>query len=180
MMKKTAGFLAILLAFSMGMAVKAQKIAHVNSQEILTILPDYKRAQTRLEQYGNSLQNQLTALMDEYKKKLESYQKNAQTMSEAMRRDKELEITQLEERITRFQTQAQEDLLTKKQELLEPILRKINQAIEQVAKEKGYSYVLDVSVGVLLYAEPRYDITAAVKRKLGIAPGAGKGAPKSK
>ncbi len=179
-MTKTLRLLAFVLVGAVAFPLKAQKVAHINSQEILTILPDYKRAQTQLEKYGQNLQNQLSALMDEYKKKLENYQKNAQTMSDALRRDKELEIAQLEERIARFQTQAQEDILTKKQALLEPILRKVNQAIEQVAKEKGYAYVLDISMGTVLYAAPQYDITAAVKRKLGIAPGAGSGAKKGK
>ncbi len=170
-LRKLIGLL-LVFATTWNVAGYAQKIGYVNSEDILLILPDYKRAQKQLEQYGKNLENQLQSLMDEYKKKLEAYQKEVATMPETVRKDKELEILQLEDRIQKFQLQAQQDVLVKKQELLEPILKKINQAIQQVAKEKGYSYILDISVGTVLYAAPQYDVTDLVKRKLGIASGA--------
>ncbi len=171
MMRRFIGLLGLGMMWAAlnVLPAQAQKIGYINSEEILTVLPDYKRAQSRLEQYGQSLEKQLETLMNEYKKKLEDYQANAANLPETVRRDKELEILQLEDRIQKFQLQAQQDVLAKKQELLEPILKKINQAIQQVAQEKGYSYVLDISMGTVLYADPKYDVTALVKRKLGIA-----------
>jgi len=70
--------------------------------------------------------------------------------------------------VAKFQQEIQQNLSTKSEDLLKPIRDRINDAINEVAKENGYTYIFDMSVGVLLYAEESTDVGALVKAKLGI------------
>ena len=70
--------------------------------------------------------------------------------------------------IAKYQQEIQTNLSTKSEELLKPIRDKINKAIEDVANEGGYTYIFDMSIGVLLYADESTDVSAQVKTKLGI------------
>ena len=89
-------------------------------------------------------------------------------MTDIIRDNKIKEITDLEKRITEFQKTAQADLQKKEEKLLQPIIDKAKQAIDDVAKENNYTYVLDSSMGVVLYSIESDDILPLVKKKLGI------------
>ena len=80
----------------------------------------------------------------------------------------DLEITGLEQRIQSFQQNAQQALQAKEQELLEPILAKAREAIEEVAKEGGYTYIFDRSLGTILFAKESENIIDKVKKKLNL------------
>jgi outer membrane protein len=82
---------------------------------------------------------------------------------------KRKDVEGLQMRMQEFESLANEDIQNKKQELLKPLVDKINAAIEEVAKEGGYTYVFDSSVGVLLYAKDSEDLSDKVKVKLKIA-----------
>lgn len=90
-------------------------------------------------------------------------------MSEAMKDVKEKELQDLQNRIQSTQQSAEEKIGTKRQDMLKPITEKADKAIQAVAKEKGYTYILDASVnGVIIYATPTDNIIEDVKTKLGI------------
>lgn len=158
-------FLTILSIQSFGQS----KVGHLNTADILQLLPEVKQAQSQLEKHSEQLENQVQILLNEYQTKVESYQK-AKDISDVVRKDKETEIIQLEERIKKFQESAQMELSTKEKELIQPIIEKINKAVEDVAKEKGFDYILDTSKvkGVVLFANEKADITIYVKSKLGL------------
>lgn len=158
-------FLTILSIQSFGQS----KVGHLNTADILQLLPEVKQAQSQLEKHSEQLENQVQILLNEYQTKVESYQ-NAKDISDVVRKDKETEIIQLEERIKKFQESAQMELSTKEKELIQPIIEKINKAVEDVAKEKGFDYILDTSKvkGVVLFANEKADITIYVKSKLGL------------
>ena len=144
------------------------KIAHFSRGEIVQMMPEVKKATDDLEKYQAELQKQVEVLFEEYQRKMEYYQQNAGSMSETLKKDKEREISQLEERIQRFQQEAQGDVQRKEQQLLEPILKKLDKAVKDLAQEKGYHYILDSSGGSVLYATEGENITADVKKKLGL------------
>lgn len=89
-------------------------------------------------------------------------------MSDLIKQTKEKELQDLQKRIQDFQQQAQSDLQKKNDELSKPIYEKANKAIAAVAKENGYKYILDSSVGTVLYSEPSDDVITLVMKKLGI------------
>ena len=105
-------------------------------------------------------------MMTEYRAEQEKFQAQGPSMSELVKKDAEEKINGLATRIQTFQQQAQESLQADESKLIEPIITKAKKAIEQVAKENGYTYVLDTSVGAVLYWEESDNIIALVKKKL--------------
>ena len=104
----------------------------------------------------------------EYQTKLQSYQSKADSLPDAIRATKEKELTDLGQRIQDFQQTAQESIQSKKQEIYGPILKKAEDAIKEIAKEKSYSYIFDTSLGSVIYAQESDNIMPLVKTKLGI------------
>ena len=104
----------------------------------------------------------------EYSTKLADYQKNGATMNDAQKELKEGELADLEQRIQKFQGDAQDKFSSKKDELYTPILKKAEDAIKAVAKDNSYAYVFDTSVGAVIYAQDSDNIMDLVKKKLGL------------
>lgn len=160
-----AFFAMLILA---GSNVNAQKIGYVDLQELMQLMPEYKKANTDMEAFGKSLEDELKKMSDEFQKKVADYQKGEKTMPEAIRNVKQQELQDMQTRIQDFQQSAQENIRKKEAELLKPIIEKAKSAIGQVAKETGYTYIMDSSVAGFLYKPEETNVLAAVKKKLGI------------
>jgi len=107
-------------------------------------------------------------MVDEYQKMVQDYQAKEKLMTDAVKEVKQKEIGQKEKLIQDFQQTAQEKVAAKKEELYNPILKKAEQAIKDVAKRNAYSYVFDTSVGAFLYAQDSDNIMDLVKKELNI------------
>jgi len=162
--------IAIIVIAFFGIQSNAQnlKIGHINSSEILKLMPEVKTAQAELEKFSKELQNQSDLLIAEYQKKTDEYQGLPPNTSDVLKKDKETEIVQLEQRIKKFQEDAQGEVTKKQSELLDPIMKKLQEVIKEIAKEKGYDYILDTSNGAVIYQNDAYDISSFVKKKLNI------------
>jgi outer membrane protein len=171
-MKRTIHFIAIFIVFMLSVSLlQAQsklKVGHINSSELLQMMPGKDSAQDALIKYATDLEQQLTMMTNEFETKYQDYLANETKWTQLVKNDKQKELTSLQNRITEFQEQAQEDLQMKEAELIEPLLRKAQDAIQDVAKEKGYTYILDTSSGAVLYFEDSDDILPLVKKKIGI------------
>lgn len=163
-------FLTVALFAINGFAsAQTVKIAHVNTNEVMNAMPDKAKAEKSLENYYNELQEQLKVMYTEYQNKLQDYQANAETMSNLVKQSKEKELVDLESRITAFQANAENEFDNKRAELLAPLLEKIQNAINAVGREKGYTYILDLATGAAVYVSAdAIDVTKDVKAKLGI------------
>jgi len=167
--------LVLALTFA-GFAAQAQstmKIGYADVDYILGQMPEAKQVESELQTHNTQLQNQLQAKYQEYQQKLQSYQQGAANMVDAIRQEKETELAQLEQRIQKFQQDAQSSMQKKSATLMEPLYEKVGATIEQVAKENGYTYVLNGNVGgvdVVLYADSSHDISDMVLKKMGITP----------
>lgn len=149
--------------------VNAQvKLGHINSTQLLSSMPETKVADSTLQKFGESLQSQLKTMSAEYDAKVADYQSKAEAMAEPVRATKEKEIRDLGERIQDFQESAQQSVQKKKEEVYSPIIKKAEEAIKSVGKDKGYTYIFDASIGSLLYSNDSDDIMALVKTKLGL------------
>jgi outer membrane protein len=160
-------FVGIVMVLST--AANAQKIAHVNLDSLISLMPESKAAQVSVQNYGKQLEQQVTVMQTELQTKYTEYQEKSKDMAEVVRASKEKELNDLNTRIQEFQQQAQVDYQKKTAELSKPVYDKAKQAIDQVAKENGYKYALDTSTGLVLYTEPADDILGLVAKKLGIA-----------
>jgi len=167
MTKRLIPFIVLLFASNLIFS-QTLKIGHINSSKVLELMPEVKTAKTQLEAVQKEYEAQLDVLITEYRTKLEDYQAKSATMTAILKKDKETEIVQLENRIKAFQEDAAEDMQTKEMELMKPILEKLQNVITEVAKENKYDYILDTAGGTVLYSKDGDDITALVKKKLGI------------
>ncbi|MBN8695849.1 MAG: OmpH family outer membrane protein [Bacteroidetes bacterium] len=146
----------------------AQKVAHIDLDSLISIMPESKTAQQAVQDYAKQLEQQVVAMQTELQTKYEEYQKTSADMAPIIKQNKEKELNDLNQRIQDFQQQAQVDYQNKSAELSKPVYEKAKKAIDQVAKENGYKYVLDTSTGLVLYNEPADDIIGLVVKKLGI------------
>lgn len=164
-MKKMLLLVAVALFFGIGTA-DAQKYGHVNSGEILEVMPGIDSLQIKLKAFQEDLQTMYESMMTEYQQKKDKFDREVGTMSSAVRQVREKELQDLATRIQEFQANAQEDLEEKQYELAKPFQDAIQEAINKVAKSNGYAYIFDTKI--LLYYGAGDDITPLVKKELGI------------
>lgn len=143
------------------------KVAHINTQELVEAMPAMKAAQAELEKLAKTYEDQIRSMATELENKAKQYdaEQNTKTQEENARRVQE--VQGMEQSIRQYQTQAQQDLAKKEQELLEPILKKAKDAVIKVAKAKGFQYVLDSTAGQGVILADGTDLMADVKKELG-------------
>jgi outer membrane protein len=132
------------------------------------MMPGQDSIKAAFTTYQEQLQSQFQAMQTEYETKLGDYQNNQATMSNIIKQTKEKEIVDLQRRIQEFQQTAQEDLQAKEAELTAPVIEKARNAVKEVAKENGYTFIFNSTEGLLLYSEPADDILPMVKKKLNL------------
>lgn len=166
-MKKLFILLGVILGIS---TVSAQKFARVNLQEVVVAMPEFEQAQKNLEAFGKDLQEQMEQIQVEFNNKLADFQKNQATMAASVKQMRQQELEQLQQRFSEFQQIAQQDFQKKEAELLEPVQKKANDAVNKVAKAAGYIAVFNTAVPSLAYFDEAQltDIAASVKKELGI------------
>lgn len=170
MMKKTIITLAIAIATFFGASqANAQKFAYIDFQELMLVMPEYKKAQGSMDSFMMDLRKEIDKMQSELEKKYMDYQAKEATMSAAIKELRQKEIRDMQSRIQEFQESAQDESRKKQEELMKPIIEKAKNAISAVAKEAGYTYVFDSSPGTPLLYKPEGDnIFVAVKKKMGI------------
>jgi outer membrane protein len=168
-MKKVLLALALFVGTA-SIATAQQKIGHINADELLQMMPETKKAQTELEVYGRQLEKDLTDMETELQNKIDSFRANEKMMTTLARETKTKELQELQMRIQEYSQRAQQELQQKQVELLTPVIEKATKAVQDVAKEKGFSYILDSSPSkaVVVFAENGEDILPLVKAKLAI------------
>ncbi len=145
------------------------KFGNVNTQEILSAMPELKEVQTQLENEYKQKENQLTTLQEDLKSQQDAYMKVAETMTPEARASKEKELQDMGQKVQNFFMLAQQQLKAKEQELRMPLLQKVQAAIQEVGDENGFLYIFEVNSGVPLYHSAKtVDVTPLVKTKLGI------------
>ena len=170
-MKNLAKIVTIIVFFAVATsasAQKVQKIGHIEFGKVLELMPGQDTVKTVMEKYVKSLQDQLATMQSELEAKVADYQKNVTTMSAIIKQTKEKEITDLQGRIEAFQQTAQQDLSDHQTKLITPFVDKARQAIKEVAKEGGFSYIFNAVDDMVLYSDGGEDIAPLVKKKLGI------------
>ena len=160
--------LALTFVICFANVTLAQKIAHINLDSLITLMPESAKAQVSVQEYAKQLEQEVTMMQTELQSKYTEYQSKQKEWPELVRASKEKELNDLNTRIQAFQEQAQVDYQKKSAELSKPIYDKAKKAIDQVAKENGFRYVLDTSTGIVLFSEMSDDIFSLAMKKLGI------------
>lgn len=169
MKKIVIAIMTCMLAFGgTAMAQKNVKLGHINSNDLMQIMPGRDSAQTVLQAEVAELENTLKSMQAEAEKRYNDYVANQAGWTELIRQTKQREIQDMAARIEEFQQNAQKQLQDREQELLKPIIDRAKKAIEEVAKEGGYTYILDAGTAAILYSQDSDDIMPLVKKKLGL------------
>jgi outer membrane protein len=151
-----------------GNIAKAQKIGYVALDQVVDQMPETKAAIASITAYNKQFIDQLTTMNNELQSKSQAYQAQRSTMTDAVRGAKESELADLNKRLQDYNTSAQQQVQAKQGELGKPIIDKVRAAVAQVAKEKGYTYVINSSQTDLIVSPPGDDLLAEVKAKLGL------------
>lgn len=172
LLKISTFLLLLVLGSTSDVLAQDQKFGYLNSQELILLLPESKDADKALETYQ-------TKLAEDFKVKVEKFQADAAAFQDEAYVKKTLSPVQIEERGAALQKRQEalgkeeydlgEKVSVKRNELLKPILEKIDTAIKAVGKEGGYTMIFDSSgMNIMLYTDTSTDVMALVKAKLGL------------
>lgn len=152
-----------------------QRLAYVDSEYILKHIPDYSSAQKQLAALSDQWQKQVDTRFQEIDRLYKAYQADQVLMTADMKKRREAEIVEKEKAAKDFQRQIfgpDGDLSKKSNELIKPIQDRVAKAVQAVAESENLDMVFDKNSEVMmLYANPRYDKSAAVITRLGLKPG---------
>ena len=174
---KTFKSLILTAALVMGVAVSAfaqlgggQKIAYVDSDYILSNIPEYADAQEELNSLSAKWEGEIKVIYDKVSEMYKKYQTEMVLLSEDQKRAREQDIINKEQEAKNLQIQyfgSDGQLYQKQTELIQPIQEKIYTALNEYAQTKGYNFILDIASGTsVLYASEKLDVSDDVLDQL--------------
>ena len=150
------------------LAIFAQKFGHLNSADIMQAMPEYKTAQTEIQNLEKQYGNELQLMESELAKKSEAYEKEKATLPANIAQRRETELQEIYGRMQQFYQDSQMKLQQASQEKMNVLVEKITKAIKEVGVAGGYLYIFDTSSGIPYISETlSTDVTGEVKKKLG-------------
>ena len=156
--------------FSVNAQIGGQKFAYVDSDYILSNIPEYADAQEELNAMSTQWQNEVKAVYDKVSEMYKKYQTEMVLLSEDQKRAREQDIVNKEQEAKNLQMQyfgAEGQLYQNREELVQPIQEKIYNALTEVSQTKGYTFVFDMASGTsILYASEKADISDDVLDQL--------------
>jgi len=166
-MKKIFAAALVLLAPVMAFG---QKFGHIDSQNIIPLMSEYKSATTELETLSKQYEEELKYMSDEYTKKVADYEKQAETLPDNIRQRREQEIMDSREKALQYQQECSVNMQNKQVELMNGVNDKLTKAIEAVGQEGQYICIFDIATGAVPFVNSTLttDVTEQVKAKLGI------------
>ena len=162
--------IALLLLLIAPMSVFAQKFGHIKSADVLTVMPEFTKAQTDIQAMQKQYEDEMKRATDELTKKYTEYQQEQANLPKNIQERRQKELQELQEKGMQFQQDAQQQLQKSYADMMEPIYKKIEDAIKAVGQEGGYTYNFDLNRTEIPYVNEAQstDVTAAVKAKEGI------------
>ena len=160
--------LVAALAIVSAAAFAQQKFAHVNFSELVQLMPEADQARATMDASSKEASETYQAMADEWNTKYQQYQQKAANWTQAIRETKEKELTDIQQRIQEFQQTVQAELQQQQQQLMAPIYQKAQEAVEKLAKEGGFIYVIDQTSALYIDPAQSTDLTPAARKALGI------------
>jgi len=148
----------------------AQKIGHLNSDLLLSQMPQMKSANSQLEAFSKQKEKEIQAKNDAiskfYMETMQASQKGE--LSPKQQQEKEATLQKKQADLQKAQQSAQQQVIDKQSTLYQPIIDKVDNAIKSVAEEKGYDYIFNTNAGAVIHFNESDDVTNLVKAKLGM------------
>ncbi len=172
-MKKVLFILTVAITVLSTSVVNAQdKIGYVRSLELVDALPEYKVIEAEINKLADEAQATITSLQTEYETEVQKFQAEEALMTDIVKESKFKYIQDMKLKIEGYYESSQQRIIKERQVKLSPLLDKVNTAISEVAKENGYTFIIDYDAagqaGILLYADESKSVMSLVKSKLGL------------
>jgi outer membrane protein len=168
-MKKLLVFTAFILAFGV---TQAQRYGIVDTKYILEKIPDYRDAQKKLDQFSAQWQKEVDDRQGALDKMYKDFEAEQVMLSDELKKRREDELFVREKELRDLQRKRfgfEGDLFKKRQELVKPIQDKVYNAIQKIAVNRQFDFILDKSEGItVIFADPKLDRSEDVLKELGV------------
>ena len=167
MLKKIA---IVALLFILPLGVMAQvKFAHLNSQEIITVMPEFTKAQADLDAMSKKFQEEMQRTQTEFNKRYREFVGQADSLPKTIAERRQKELQHMAQRQEQFQQEAYQTMQQAQQDAMAPIYKKLDEAIKAVGTAEGVVYIFDIArTPIAFVGSQSVDVTAKVKAQLGI------------
>jgi len=159
-----------LLLFAV--TVNAQKYAIIDTKYILDRMPEYKQAQKQLDDVAAGWQKEIDSMQANLDRMYKDYDAEQVMLSEELRKKREDQLFQKEKNLRDQQRKRfgfEGDLFNKRKELIKPVQDKVYNAVQKIATQRGYDFILDKSEGItIIFADPKLDKSEDILRELGV------------
>jgi len=159
-----------LLLFAV--TVNAQKYAIIDTKYILDRMPEYKQAQKQLDDVAAGWQKEIDSMQTNLDRMYKDYDAEQVMLSEELRKKREDQLFQKEKNLRDQQRKRfgfEGDLFNKRKELIKPVQDKVYNAVQKIATQRGYDFILDKSEGItIIFADPKLDKSEDILRELGV------------
>lgn len=168
MKKLKRNFIALFFLISPLYFMNAQvKVAHIEVQKLISEMPEVIAAQKELEKLEKSYTTEMESTYKEFQTKAQTYAADAANQTEITNQARQKELETMQQNIQQYQQTVSQDLQKKQADMMRPLIEKARTAIEEIAAEQGFNYVLDSSAGGSVIIAKGTDIMSEVKKKLG-------------
>ena len=167
-------YLFVALTFVLiSLSVKAQRYAIIDTKYILDKMPEYKDADKKLATTSATWQKEIDDKQTELSTMYRNFDAEQYMLSDELKKKREDQLFNLEKEIRELQKKRfgyEGDLFKERQKLVKPVQDKVYNAIQKVAVNRGYDFVLDKSEGItVIFADPKLDKSDEVLRELGLS-----------
>ena len=159
--------IAILMALPLSFSYAQSKIAHIDTQKLISEMPEVIAAQKQLEQLEKTYTSEIENTYKEFQTNAQSYSADAANQTDVTNQARQKELETMQQNINQYRETAAQDLQKKQVEMMRPLYEKARVAIEKVASAQGFDYVLDASAGGSVIMAKGKDLMADVKSELG-------------
>lgn len=158
----------LFIALVSSITVAQTKVGTINNDYIINLMPEAKTVIKMSQDYGTKLDSSFSIKLKDFQERVDKFRKEEKEMGELMKKTVMKELSALEQDIKRYQDNGSKLMQLKQEELMRPLYKKLNDAIEQVVKEHGYTQIFTTTGNQFAYIDEKFDITKLVMDKLGI------------
>jgi len=168
-------FIVTSVVLISALTASAQKYAYVDSDYILSNIPEYKSAQQQIDNLSVQWQKEIETKYSEIDKLYKAFQAEQILLTEDMKKKRETEIITKEKEVKELQKSkfgVDGEIFKKRQELVKPVQDKVYNAIKDMAVKGTYAVVFDKASGTtMLYTNPKYDKSDLILTNMGVKKG---------
>lgn len=147
MIRKAASTLILSLFVLAGTVTAQTNVAYMNTDEILSQLPEAQEIDSELNDLIEEKRGELEQRSTEFQQEVTQYQQEAENMSDEERSTREQELGEREQELQQYQQTIQQEIQQRRNELLAPVFQRMETAIEDVSEEMDIDLVLNEATG---------------------------------